>query len=59
MVTKTERTVEDMRDEEVASATRHTVSLMVQAERLTHRLNVHLDEVEYLIEERKSRERDE
>ena len=43
------------RDPAVVAATQHASQLLVQAERLTHRLNVHLDEIQTLIDDRRDR----
>lgn len=46
---------EIMRDPAVVAAKRHSDQLLIEAERLTHRLNVHLDEIQALIEDRRDR----
>lgn len=46
---------EIMRDPTVVAAKKHSDQLIVQAERLTHRLNIHLDEIQALIEDRRVR----
>lgn len=53
MARKTEHDVP--RDVEVVAAKKHSDSLLVQAERLTHALNTHLDQIQALIDDRRNR----